>query len=259
MRLRSTFLLLAALLGSPHLLATPGASIEGQVMQPGQYVLNGDARLFHMVGPAVVKADAYLVGAAWLHRPAREAQRKLKAGVLFDLAVLIQHARLSDQPQLAAFAEDLQVKVARLPVTGRRAHDLDPVTLELEQAANRFLADGDRLLYPARPTTVRISGALERECEVEFRPLRPADDYLHDCVRNAFADTDWLYVIQPDGRVQRLGIGLWNREQSAIPAPGATLLVPLEESLLRGVAEELNDDLAAFLATQPLPMDATSQ
>lgn len=259
MRMRNAVLFLAALLGNSSLLANPSASISGQVTQPGHYTLKGEVRLFDLVGPAGVKSDAYLSGAAWLHQPARDAQRKLKAGVLFDLAILTQHARLSDQPELAELAERLQAELVQLPVTGRRVHDLDPINLELVRGANRFLADGDRLLYPTRPTTLRIAGAVESDCEVDFVALRPADDYLQDCPRHAAADTDWLYVIQPDGRVQRLGIGLWNSSKPYLPVPGATLLVPLKESLLRGVAEELNDDLAAFIATQPLPMEDNSQ
>ena len=258
-RMRSLYPLLASLAISPSLLAGPLASIEGQVMQPGEYALSNESRLFDVVGPAGVKADAYLLGAAWLHQPARDEQRKLKAGILFDLSALALDARLFDRPELAVLASRIRAEVTALPVTGRRTNDLDPVVLELQRGANHRLADGDRLLYPVRPTTLRIVGAVAGNCEVGFRALRPATDYLKDCPLHEFAESDWLYVIQPDGKVRRLGIGLWNREPPYTPAPGATLLVPVSERALHGVAEELNDDMAAFLATQALPMDGNSQ
>ncbi|MCQ4346638.1 capsule biosynthesis GfcC family protein [Pseudomonas stutzeri] len=258
-RIHKTLALLAVLLSCPALQAEPGVVVEGQVKSPGRYLLDGETRLFQVVGPAGVEPDAYLAGAAWLHRPYSEAQRKLKAGVLFDLAVLARHARLGERPELAALAERLRVQVAALPVTGRRVQDLDPVVLELERGANRPLADGDILLYPSRPSGVRVVGAVREDCLLEFAALQPARRYLNGCERAPAADRDWLYVIQPDGRVQRQGIGLWNRTSDPLPLPGATLLVPLEQRLLQDVAEELNDDLAAFLATQPLPMEHPSR
>ena len=82
--------------------------------------------------------------------------------------------------------------------------------------------------------------------------MRAARDYLDECPAVAGADLDYVWLIQPDGQVTRLGIAPWNRETAAAPAPGSTLLVPLRSDDLEPPTPELNQQLAEFLATQPL-------
>lgn len=244
-----------ALLGCASLSAAPTVSVEGRVARAGDYPLGEHTRLFDVVGPAQVRADAFLMGAAWLHVPERSSQRRLKAGVLFDLLQVKREALLRDDEQLRELAERLYRDVSQLPVTGRRRHDLDPAVLEIERGANRPLATGDRIIYPPRPGMVRVVGAVVQECSLPFAGDRAVLDYLDDCPAHPAADRDWLYLIQPDGEISKLGVALWNRSPVRFPAPGAILLIPLPESRLHDLTDELNEDLAVFLATQPLPMD----
>ena len=113
-----------------------------------------------------------------------------------------------------------------MPVTGRRVAQLDPVRVELNRGDNPYLSNGDVLLYPPRPTTVRVVGAVLGECELAYQPLQPAISYLKSCPRDPGADADLLFIIQPDGRVFQQGIALWNETKSVPPAPGARIYVP---------------------------------
>ncbi|MNC25887.1 hypothetical protein D3C75_739950 [compost metagenome] len=153
---------------------------------------------------------------------------------------------------MAALAARLSDKVQAMPVTGRKVAQLDPVPVELNRKDNPFLSDGDVLLYPLRPTTVRVEGAVLGECELPHQPLQRAVDYLKGCSRDPNADTDWLFVIQPDGRVFKEGVALWNETKSVPPAPGARVYVPVHNSKLGDPTSDLNTELAAFIATQPL-------
>ena len=70
---------------------------------------------------------------------------------------------------------------------------------------------------------------------------------------SAFADPDWLYVIEPDGRVFRQGIALWNRSAALALAPGAVLYVPFKPRAIEPAADaDFNRDMARFIATQPI-------
>lgn len=241
--------------------------LEGRVRQPGPHVVQPGARLLDAIPSGSIAADAYLLGAAWLHRGAIDEQQARKAGVLFELGVLESTARLHGNGARASLAARLAAQLRAMPVTGRRVNTLDPVRLELEPATNRPLAAGDRLIFPPRPASVTVSGAVMADCALSFAPLRTADAYLADCPRHPEADTDWLYIVQPDGQVLRRGIAAWNRESGRLPAPGARVLVPLREGRYKGgIAEgieggmrQLNDELAAFLATQPLPTHEAAQ
>jgi hypothetical protein len=142
--------------------------------------------------------------------------------------------------------------VQALPVTGRQRAVLDPVAVEVGFAPNLRVSEGDQLIYPARPMSVRVLGAVAGPCTLAFQAMRAARDYLDECPAVAGADLDYVWLIQPDGQVTRLGIAPWNRETAAAPAPGSTLLVPLRSDDLEPPTPELNQQLAEFLATQPL-------
>ncbi|MCY1180047.1 hypothetical protein D9M73_204750 [compost metagenome] len=60
-------------------------------------------------------------------------------------------------------------------------------------------------------------------------------------------------MIQPDGLVKRVGNAAWNREDGVIAAAGSTILVPVRNVDLDLPTSDLNEQLAQFLATQPLP------
>lgn len=233
--------------------------VEGLVERPGEQPLAPGDRLLDALLPARVRADAYLLGAAWLHRAEIPAQRDLKTGILFELGVLERLAVMGDEPERAELFHRLAEQVLAAPVSGRRATSLDPLRLETRPGDNRLLGEGDRLLFPPRPRHVRVTGAVRADCSLPFRGLRPATAYLHDCPRHIAADPDWLYVIQPDGQVRRLGVAAWNRSPDQPLAPGAVLYVPLDGSLLEGLAKDLNRELARFIATQPLPLDGATE
>lgn len=228
------------------------ASVEGAVERPGTYEFPAEARLADAVLTGMPDRRAYPLGAALLRHDAVQAQARIRAGLLHDLDALA--SRADSASDLAGTAVRLREWLASLPPTGRVPNTLlEPRGLEVDPEANRPLADGDRFVYPVRPATVRVVGAVSRHCELPHVALRGAAAYLGDCPPAAIADRDWVYAVQPDGHVQRLGIAAWNRSPAYPLAPGAVVYVPLSERELRGVAPRFNRELAGFLATQPLP------
>ena len=252
MSLPASWLLLCSALFVCAASAAPTVTVEGDAAEPGPYSITSETRLHDVLLPAQVSPNAYLLGAAWLHHPLREKQTRLKLGVLFDLATLERNALLDNRPALAELAKRLTDKVQAMPVTGRRLAVLDPVRVELNREHNPVLSAGDRLLYPPRPDFVRVEGAVQAECSLPFEPFKPARDYLEACPRHVEADADELFVVQPDGQVQRQGIALWNRTEAPAPAPGARIYVPVRGAGMGDPTPDLNAELAAFIGTQPL-------
>ncbi len=226
--------------------------VNGQVLHAGKHRLPAGARLFDATQRAQVKQDAYLLGAAWYSQDARQAQLKQKLGVLFDLQQLILEARSARLDERTQLLERIKRQVELMPVTGRRLVPLDPVVLELERQHNRPVATGDQVHYPARPNQVAVIGAVKSECALPFEGLRDASSYLQDCPRHPEADSDWLWVIQPDGHFRRIGVAAWNAEAPQPLAPGAWLFVAIRR-LADAHTDTLNAELPRFIATQPLP------
>jgi hypothetical protein len=228
--------------------------VSGRVAHAGSQALPDGVRLADAVIAAQVLPDAYVPGGAWLRPRLRDPQARLKAGVLYELGVLEAQARLDGDTALMELAARLQQQLRALPVTGRQPGALlDPRPLEISDQ-NYLLGNGDRIVYPLRPASVRVTGAVHADCALPHVPLQDARRYLHDCALAAAADPSWLYIIQPDGTVQRQGIAAWNRDPPRTLAPGAVLYVPiLERALPATVRDDTNADIAAFLATQPLP------
>ncbi|MGY2288722.1 capsule biosynthesis GfcC family protein [Pseudomonas sp. SDO528_S397] len=247
----SNFLCLGLLLLGPGA-GQAAVEVSGDVGSPGRFELQPGARLLDMMRQAQPNAESYWLGAAWFHRSLVDKQAGLKAGVLFDLKLLQQGALLDGNPLRAQWSARWYEQVQRLPVTGRQVAVLDPVAVETGFARNGEVDDGDRLLYPERPTTVEVLGAVTQPCQLPYRALQEVRDYVRQCTLLDDAERDDLWLIQPDGRVQRVGAAPWNRQDGVLAAPGSKILVPMRSDDLDTPTPELNQQLAEFLATQPL-------
>jgi hypothetical protein len=150
---------------------------------------------------------------------------------------------------LAEGAASFQAWFDTLPVTGRRPQSvLDPLRLDVSPPDDRPVHAGDTLVYPARPSMVRIVGAVARACSLPQVAMQDARRYLADCPVTRAADRDAIYVVQPDGGVFEQNVALWNR---------ADPRVPFDRHAIAGAADDtFNHDIATFLATQLLDGDA---
>lgn len=237
------------------LLLVAGASqaaviVSGDVANPGPVELPAGGRLLDVISVAVPNAEGYWLAGGLLRQSLIEQQTRLKVGVLFDLDVLRRMALLFDRPSRAALAQRVADEVRQMPVTGRQIADLDPVALEVGFARNIRLDDGDRLIYPTRVDEVEVVGAVDAPCHLPYQPLQEARDYLQGCAISSDAEADYLWLIQPNGASQRVGIAHWNRESGHFPVAGSKILVPLKNDDLDPPIPELNQQLAEFIATQ---------
>nr|WP_218174851.1 capsule biosynthesis GfcC family protein [Pseudomonas yamanorum] len=227
-------------------------TVSGDVRNPGAFEVKPGARLLDVIRLAQPNAESYWLGAAWLHQSLKDKQARLKAGVLFDLKLLQRGALLDDRHTRADLSARLYQQVEQLPVTGRQVTVLDPIAVEAGFARNALLDDGDQLVYPARPSTVEVLGAVVQPCDVPYQAMREVREYVRGCTVLDDAERDDLWLIQPDGQVRRVGVAAWNREDGIVAAPGSRILVPIRSDDLETPTPDLNQQLAEFFATQPL-------
>ena len=227
-------------------------TVSGEALNPGDFPYTQGLRLQDVASQAQPNPESYWFAAAWLHQPLLEQQTRLKAGVLFDLKMLQRGALLNNNSSLADLAERLFTDISHLPVTGRKVATLDPVALEVGFSRNYLLSDGDQLIYPARPNSVTVVGAVQQTCTLPYLALQEVRDYMDNCPSLPEAEADFLWLIHPDGNYQRVAIAAWNREDGVHATAGSTILVPVRNNNSDLPTPDLNEQLAQFLATQPL-------
>lgn len=195
---------------------------------------------------------AYTAGAAWLQPGQRREQLRLRAGLVYELGAIRNKALGNGDLPLSEAGKSFQSWLSGLPITGRRTGvSLDPARLETGRSPDWPMEAGDTLVYPDRPTDVRVVGAVDKACRVPHVPMQDARRYLAACPASAAADPNVIFVVQPDGAVFEQGIALWNRDPPRPLAPGAWIYVPFDRRSIAGAADDtFNRDVASFLATQ---------
>jgi membrane-associated phospholipid phosphatase len=191
-------------------------------------------------------AAAYPLGLSWRVPEELSAQTSLRFGLLKALAGFDKDLKADPRA-----VDRLREFLSDLPVTGRVPVALaDPRWLQANPSRDPVLLAGHSVVLPQRPTTVTVITGEGRRCTIKHVSGHEARAYLRACDPDNAGKVDWTWVAQPDGRVQRYGIAVWNREKQDELAPGAWVWAPA-----RGTwPEEFSSRLIAFLATQgPAP------
>lgn len=240
--------LLLSAFNSTAFAQSAGVTIDGAFYQPESGV-SPSGRLADAILQASPRPDAYLLGSSFLRTENLEGQIRLRAGLAYGLAQL----QKIDDGQVNGFAQSMIEWLASHPATGRVVLPrIAPRLMQVQPNNNPILAEGDVLLVPVRPRTITILGAVGSFCSIAHDAQRDARDYVRECGMSKAADLNTLYVIQPDGRIQQLGIALWNRADTQAVAPGGTIFVPVREGVTDSIDPAFNRDFATFIATQPI-------
>src|SRR6266496_3939525 len=177
----------------------------------------------------------YAPGVSWRVPGEEAAQQLLRHELLSDLAA---------QPSLRG----LHDWIGTLPVTGRvPVASADPRWLLAHPRRDPLLEAGHTVVLPPRPRSVTVLGAQGERCAVTHASGREAMAYVEACSLSGARALDWVWLAQPDGRVERYGVAPWNREAQDEPAPGAWIWAPPREAR---ISDALSERLMRFLATQ---------
>ena len=250
-KISAVLLLGASIFGLP-LHSQAAVTVSGEVRNPVSVSYVSGMRLLDVISQAQPNYNDYWLAAGWLHQPLVEQQTRLKVGVMFDLKMLQRGSLLNNNVALASLANSLHEYVSRLPVTGRKVANLDPVALEVNFTHNYLVSDGDQVIYPPRINRVTVVGAVTESCNLPYQAMQEARKYLDNCSRLKDADADFLWLINPDGTYKQIPIASWNRKDGVYAVAGSTILVPVRNNNSDLPTPDLNEQLAQFLATQLL-------
>ncbi len=223
---------------------TSGAILVALVLASGAaYGQAAPKRLSDWLLEQPAAVNAYPLGLSWRVPDEVPAQNALRLELLKQLA-----SAREVRADRAAVAR-VRDFIIGLPVTGRVPVAVADVRwLQANPRRDPILLEGHRVVLPQRPVTVTVITGRGELCAVRHQAGVEAGGYLKAC---SIVSADWAWIAQPDGRVQRFGVAIWNREVQDDPAPGAWIWAPPRDS---GWPEAFSQNLISFLATQgPAP------
>jgi len=221
--------------------------IEGEVQVPGVYQMSAGETVQSLLAKAGgTTGNAYLFGTAFYREQVRKEQQMNleKAAVRLESQLRSQQAKgianvgALSAADAAAAASQRQAELQLAEETIRRFRQLKPtgrITFGLEPNEKSFahlprikLANGDRLVVPARPDFVHVFGSVNVEASPLWRANSRVKDYLRIAGVTADADVENVFVIRVDGTVMTnnstgwLSMGIGAMEVM----PGDSIVVP---------------------------------
>ncbi len=198
--------------------------------------------------------DAYSLGLSWRVPGEVPVQHALRQSLLQQLT------RVNDGDSAASRIR-LRNWLASLPITGRVPVAIADIRwLQANPMRDPLLLSGHSVDWPRRPTTITVITGNGNRCAVTHIQGYEAKAYLNACAAPNASTADWAWIAQPDGRLQRYGVAVWNREAQDEPAPGAWIWAPPRNGRWSdGWSEDFSGQLITFLATQgpaPDPLQA---
>lgn len=211
-----------------------------------QYAFDNKAlapRLADVLTPVALQNNWYWPASA-LYKTDDNAAQLLQQQVLQQLSALQLEYAADAKLQHALSRMAAQVKSWQLATRIFIPIDYD-FARAVAKLNPRFTA-GDYLLqlYP-RPAQITVLGLVQQPGKISHKNAASVAAYTDEFKLLPAAATDILYVIQPDGRIDKVTVAAW--QQPTIEAmPGAQLFVPFKPALFSAKWQNLNQSILAL-------------
>lgn len=237
---------------APEQAQTRYVKVEGEVEHPGIYQLEEGRTLRDVLESAGgLTARAYPYGARLTRESARLEQQKgldemVHAAQAEVRASTAASAGTQDSTAVAARQAAQQTLLASLravQASGRVVLAMRPGASGIADFPPIVLEDADRIVIPARPNTVSVSGAVYNPASFVYDPRHTVGDYLKMAGKGGLnSNRRHAFVLRADGTVisrQEAG-GVFHASFEQLPMnPGDQIVVP--EKVDNGVARALHD------------------
>lgn len=213
--------------------------VEGEVLNPGEYVLPPASSMADAIRAAGgLTRSAFIYGTEFNRESVRDTQQRNYERALrdFELQLTRNDATGNGRPEDAGAGtgsktarQYLLEQLRSIRPTGRVVLQLTPLSTTLPDLA---LESGDRIYVPPVPTTVGVFGSVFSAGSYLYSRERTVADYLHlagGSTRNA--DDGSVFIVRANGSVisslQRRGFFAGGNQLGAVAAePGDTIFVP---------------------------------
>ena len=229
------------------------ATITGEVLFPGKYVLKKGERISSLIERAGgYTKDAYLRGAIFIRKRVLEQQENSLAEMISRLErEILSEGSISattavSQEEVNALKIELENKrrfidaLKKLKATGRMSIQLSHLRLFKNSEFDIELEDGDSLHIPQRSNVVNVAGSVMSQTSLIYSEKYDYMDYINLAGGfSKYADKDNIFILKVDGTAKKISTGLfnWNSAKSRWEIslfsnnlnkiePGDTIVVP---------------------------------
>ncbi|QZA78302.1 capsule biosynthesis GfcC family protein [Deefgea tanakiae] len=131
---------------------------------------------------------------------------------------------------------------------GRILINLDPDWFRLRPADNPLLSGDYEVSLNQRPKYVQVLGATKQSKKVRIANSPIHTGLIDRSLYLDLADLNSIYIIQPNGSVEKIGNAYWNYAERDL-MPGSIIYVPIDESKLPAHMKNLNVEVMRLLAS----------
>lgn len=207
-------------------------TLAGEVRSPGTYdLMRGDTLLSVIERAGGLTDQAYPLGAVFSRAAERRREKEKYAAAAHDLERSIALAAKGDDGKVdmaqMAIAKELVNELKTIEPAGRITVQADPAILRQDPAQDILLESGDRVYFPKRPLSVRVTGEVLSPAALQFRADKNPRDYITEAGGTTHhADRGRIFVLFPDGSAQPLSASTWTTMRPVMIIPGSTIVVP---------------------------------
>lgn len=187
---------------------------------------------------------AYWAGAGIYELDSAQAEAQ-RAHVMNLLAELIREQTAGSERHI--LLSNMYRDISNWHLMRRLNIDVDYDQSRLNPKRNPGFVSG-RYYIKAKPqvASIDLMGQLQESVTLAFENALTVSDYLESVESSDYADNDYVYVIEPNGKLTKQGIAYWN-DTHYKPMPGSVIFVPLQTGLFSNDIDQLNDQIAKLL------------
>lgn len=197
-------------------------------------------RLSDVLAPVALTEKWYWPVAA-LYNSSDNTALLLQQQLLDQLAALQQTHATDTKLHEALSAMTKQVQAWQLA-----SRIFIPIDYDLARAKAkynpRFTAGQYLLRLATRPSQVTVFGLVAQPGKIMHKNTADVAEYVADLSYLAAADSNTLYIVQPNGAVITTTVAAW-QQQRFEAMPGAQLFVPFKSGLFSAKWQQLNQDI----------------
>lgn len=204
------------------------------------YSYSTNPRLSDVLAPVAFQEPWYWPNTQLFRSNTTEAQ-ELREQILAMLAI---HSDENKKHQ--SIYGSIVKQLENWEVADRVVIEIDYELSRISPKNNPLMENGVyQMLLSKRPTNIQVFGALNNELKLPYNDNTCVKDIISKIALSDYADKSYVYLISPQGQIEKSPIAYWNNK-CIIPMPGSALFVPLQESLFSKAHSVINRDILAL-------------
>ncbi|GAA0856128.1 capsule biosynthesis GfcC family protein [Aliiglaciecola litoralis] len=202
------------------------------------YSFGVNPRLSDVLAPVAFEEDWYWP-ASRLFKRSSNASEAMRSQVI----ALLAENGISESKYKATYQSIIN-QIKNWQLADRITITIDYELARISAKHNPRVESGQyQLILSKRPSTLHVFGAVETPVEIIYQNNTCIEDVVSQMKLAEHADPSFVYLISPQGKVQKTPVAYWNKT-CVLAMPGSMVYVPLQESAFFPSNNDVNQKVA---------------